>query len=71
MSFLRELEPRRIAFSLARDRDNAIMVTVPVPGELWEVEFLDHGSVEVERFKSDGEIHGEGVLNELFSRYSK
>jgi hypothetical protein len=31
---------------------------------------LNDGSVEIERFISQGEISGEEALNELFSRYS-
>jgi hypothetical protein len=46
------------------------MVSVALPGERWEVEFLNDGSVEIERFISQGEISGEEALNELFSRYS-
>ena len=40
------------------------------PGERWEIEFLEDGSVEVERFISGGQICGEEVLTELFARYS-
>jgi len=36
----------------------------------WEVEFFDDGSVEVERFISDGEISDEAALNELVKKYS-
>ena len=45
-------------------------MSVALPGERWEVEFLNDGSVEIERFISQGEISGEEALNELFSRYS-
>jgi hypothetical protein len=41
-----------------------------VPGERWEIEFLGDGSVEVERFLSNGEICGEEVLHELLSKYA-
>jgi hypothetical protein len=47
------------------------MVIVAVPGERWEIEFLSDGSVEVEKFISNGEITGEESLNELFARYSE
>ncbi len=47
------------------------MITVAVPGERWEIEFLSDGSVEVEKFISNGEIAGEESLNELFARYSE
>src|SRR5436190_16420339 len=69
--FLDRLEGESISYTLARHRDEAIMVLVTVPGDRWEVEFLGDGSVEVERFTSDGEIHGEEVLTELFSRHSE
>ena len=56
---------------MAHHRDEAIMVTVAVPGERWEVEFLSDGSVEVEKFISNGEITGKEALSELFARYSE
>ena len=46
------------------------MVLVTVPGERWEVEFLGDGSIEVERFLSNGEICGEEALRELLTRYA-
>jgi hypothetical protein len=45
------------------------MVTVNVPGERWEVEFMDEGTVEIERF-SEGVLHGEELIAELFARFS-
>ncbi len=56
MDFLDKLEQAQIGYTLARYRDEALMVNVAVPGERWEIEFLTDGSVEVERFISDGEI---------------
>ena len=70
MTFLTNLEHGNVAYSLEHNRDEAIMVNVVVPGERWEVEFLTDGSVEIERFTSEGEIYGEEVLDELFARYS-
>jgi hypothetical protein len=71
VAFLGKLEQRGINYTLAHNRDEAIMVVVAVPGERWEVEFLSDGSVEVERFTSNGEIYGEDILRELFARYSE
>jgi hypothetical protein len=67
--FLQKLEQQQISYTLAHHRDEAIMVTVVVPGERWEVEFLSSGAVEVEKFISNGEIAGEEALRELFARY--
>jgi hypothetical protein len=68
-AFLDDLERRQIGYHLAHYRDEAVMVLVALPGERWEIEFLADGSVEIEKFMSSGEVHGENVLNELFARY--
>jgi hypothetical protein len=70
-SFLQNLEQQGIVYTLAHHRDEAIMVNVAVPGERWEIEFLSDGSVEVEKFISNGEIAAEEALNDLFARYSE
>ena len=69
--FLQNLEKQAIDYSLAHHRDEAVMVIVAVPGERWEIEFLSDGSVELEKFVSNGEIAGEEALSELFARYSE
>jgi len=38
------------------------MVNVNVPGERWEVEFFDDGSVEVERFVTTGALSDASAL---------
>jgi hypothetical protein len=67
LEFIRELKARRPHHTIDIARENAAMVTVAVPGELWEIEFFDDGSVDVERYKSDGTIVGREVLAELFA----
>lgn len=56
---------------MAHHRDAAIMVTVAVPGERWEVEFLSDGAVEIEKFISNGELAGKEALSKLFAHYSE
>ncbi len=49
------------------------MVQVNVPGQRWEIEFVDYGDevqVEVERFTSNGHIEDEAALAELFAKFS-
>ena len=70
LSFLNELRKGKIHYRLDQHRDDAIMVEVAVPGERWEVEFLDDGSVEAEVFRSDGTIHGSSALEDLLRRHS-
>jgi len=69
-TLLKKLEQAHIHYTLASHREDAIMVLVTVPGERWEIEFLGDGSVEVERFLSNGEICGEEALHELLCKYA-
>jgi len=69
--FTRRVDREDIHWTLASHRDGAVMVQVTVPGARWEAEFFEDGSVEVERFVSDGAICGEEVLKELFTRFGE
>lgn len=48
----------------------AIMVSVTVPGERWEVEFSEDGTVQTEVFVSRRGVEAETTLEELFERFS-
>jgi hypothetical protein len=67
--FLNQLKQKHISYTLAHNREEAIMVLVATPGERWEIEFLSDGGIEVEKFISTGEIIGPESLEELFARY--
>lgn len=67
---LARLQSARIYHQLRDTRDGAVSVDVAVPGERWEIDFLEDGSIEIEVFRSDGSIHGEAKLRELFSEFS-
>jgi hypothetical protein len=69
-TFLKRLEGAHIHYSLACHREDVLMVLVTVPGERWEVEFWTDGSIEVERFVSNGEICSEDTLSELWTKYA-
>jgi hypothetical protein len=71
LAFLRRLDQAQIYYSLSHYREDAISIEVVVPGERWEVDFLDDGTVDVERFVSNGEIYDESMLRELFAKYSE
>ena len=43
------------------------MVEIATPGGRWEVEFMDDGGVEIERFVSDGTIAGSEAISDLLS----
>ncbi|MDR1621607.1 MAG: hypothetical protein LBS00_04450 [Synergistaceae bacterium] len=79
LAFLDDLYERKIYYRLnhvsLKVRDS-IMVEIAVPGQRWEVEFMDDGSIEIEKFISSGqifvckEIHQCKEIEELFSEFS-
>lgn len=68
--FLRRLEQCGIFFKLDRIREGSVLVEVAVPGQRWEVEFMTDGAVEIEVFKSDGEIEGREAIERLFAEFA-
>lgn len=70
LNFLAELDNRKIHYELKCVRHEAVMVNVCVPGQRWEVEFMDDGTIEIEKFKSDGEMSDEKELEVLFRDFS-
>ncbi len=51
-------------------RDGALLIDAAVPGERWEIEVFDDGHLEIERYRSNGEIADETALTDLFARFS-
>lgn len=68
IEFLNELENRKIYYRLNKVRDS-IMVEVAVPGQRWEVEFFTDGSIDVEKFISDGTLYNKSELENLFAEF--
>lgn len=64
--FLDRLDEGDIHYTLTSMREGAIAVNISVPGERWEVEFLDDGEIEVEVYVSEGELRDFESVDELF-----
>jgi len=47
------------------------MIEVAVPGQRWEIEFMEDGTVEIEKFISYGEIYSDEELEILFTKFSE
>ena len=78
IKLLEKLEKLKIYYKLNKVRENTVMIEVAIPGERWEIELNSYGTdkcdIEIEKFKSDGIIHGEdefkkaqNISNCLFS----
>jgi hypothetical protein len=69
LGFLRRLTEARIPYTLRHSRDDAVMVEVVVPGERWEVDFLEDGDVDVEVFRSSGVTAADGLIDRLIQTH--
>lgn len=70
INFLNKLEESNIFYKLDKVRNEAIMIEIAVPGQRWEVEFMEDGSVEIEKFISDKDFYDENELDILFKDFS-
>ena len=73
LALLRRLDDGKIHHTVDQVREDALMIRVAVPGQRWEIEFVDYGDqvhIEIERFVSNGRIDDEAALAELFAQFS-
>ncbi|MGG3806189.1 hypothetical protein [Metabacillus fastidiosus] len=70
INFLNKLENNNIFYKLNKVRNEAIMVEVAVPGQRWEIEFMENGTVEIEKFISDGNYYGTDEIDFLLGNFS-
>jgi hypothetical protein len=70
LDFLARLRAAGVHFELTQIRPETIAVEVAVPGQRWEVEFFADGSVEIERFRSSGDVEtDESLLDHLITEF--
>lgn len=67
---LNKLEERHIFYRLSKIRSESIMIEVAVPGQRWEIEIMEDGTMEIEKFLSDGNMYDEKKLDVLFRDFS-
>ncbi len=66
--FLDRLDDSDFHYTLSSVTEDAVTVAVRTGDERWEFEFAGDGEIEVEVFKSDGELGDESMIDELFER---
>ena len=69
MAFCVALDQRKARYELSVVRPEAILLSLCVPGERWEIEFFTDGGVEVERFVSQGVDESADVLEDALRRF--
>jgi hypothetical protein len=70
LGLLARLRAAHIHYELSDPTDGAVMVSVSVPGERWEVELHEDGQIGVEAFVSAKGVQGAEALEDLFCRFS-
>lgn len=70
INFLNKLDDSNIFYKLDKVRNDAILVEITVPGQRWEIEFMEDGTVEIEKFISDGNFYNGQELEVLFMDFS-
>ena len=66
LALVQRLNKARIPYQVETYREDAISVVARAPGEYWEIDFLSTGEIEIERFRSNGKILDDPVLEGLF-----
>jgi hypothetical protein len=69
--FLDRLDGTEIHYTLTSVREGAVVVGVTIPDERWEIEFMADGDIEIEIFRSDGEVRDFSVIEDLFERHAE
>ena len=68
-NLLREFEDAHIHFTLSRNRDDTVLVTMTLVGERVEVDVFEDGHMEVSRFPgSEDIVGGQELVHDLIEK---
>jgi hypothetical protein len=70
VDFLKQLEKHKISYTFSRYLNDSISICVVVPGERWEIDVNHFGEIQIEIFKSDGEMYDSKMIENLFEQFS-
>jgi hypothetical protein len=70
IELLKRLDKHKISYTLSRYLDNSISICTVVPGERWEIDINQSGEIQVEIFRSTGEIYDSKKIEALFDKFS-
>ena len=71
LALIQQLENAGIHYQVSSYLEDALSIVVRVPGQYWEIDFHQDGTVEIERFLSSGTIEDESALAELFAQFAE
>ena len=68
---IKQLEAATISFTVTQYRYDSISILAHLPGERWEIDVMEDGDVDFERFVSDGKILEREVLDQHIATWQK
>ncbi|PZS31129.1 MAG: hypothetical protein DLM58_12380 [Pseudonocardiales bacterium] len=68
LDLLNRLDAAHVYYKLDHTRPDSVLIEISLPGWRWEVEFMADGSLDIERFRSTGDVVNDATLIEqIFS----
>ena len=67
---IEQLETAKISYTVSKYRYDAVSILAHLPGERWEIDVMEDGEVDFERFVSNGEVVERSVLDECIQRFA-
>lgn len=71
MRIVRALEAAQIHYVVTQTRSDGVSVHATLPGERWEIDILEDGDIDFERFVSNGTIAGESELKTAIVQFAE
>ena len=71
MEIAKALEEAKIHYQVTMYRYDSISILAHLPGERWEIDVMDDGDVDFERFVSDGKMLEREVLDQHIAKWRK
>jgi glyoxylate carboligase len=62
LDFLNRLDQCQVHYSLRHTRPEPVMVDLALPGQRWEVEFMNDNTIEIERYESMASVENNPAL---------
>lgn len=67
---VRQLDEAKISYLVTKYRYDAVSIIAHVPGERWEIDVVEDGDVDFERFVSNGEMLERKDLDKFIARFA-
>jgi hypothetical protein len=71
VKIIKLLQAAKIHYTPSEYREDAVSILATVPGERWEIDILEDGEVDFERFVTAGGVTGETELKQFIAKFAE